>query len=189
MCETKDCRSGKDCFNNADRFKERYEDEYIGKLFRAASAIEARHYCKEHRLNEIILFAKELGVKRVGLAFCTGLIAEAETVAEILSQHFDVVSICCKNCGIAKKEFGLEQIHPEEDVEVMCNPIGQAEMLNEAGTELNIICGLCVGHDAIFAMTSKAPVTTYIAKDRVLGHNTAASIYVQYIRRQMLGGK
>ena len=69
----------------------------------------------------------------------------------------------------------------------MCNPIGQAEMLNEAGTELNIICGLCVGHDAIFTMHCKAPVTTLIAKDRVLGHNPAAALYVQYIRREMEG--
>ena len=68
----------------------------------------------------------------------------------------------------------------------MCNPAGQATLLNEAGTELNIICGLCVGHDAIFNMVSQAPVTTLIVKDRVLGHNPVAAIYSQYIRRTML---
>jgi uncharacterized metal-binding protein len=64
----------------------------------------------------------------------------------------------------------------------MCNPAGQAQLLNEAETQLNIICGLCVGHDAIFAKLSDAPVTTLIAKDRVLAHNPAAAIYCQYIR-------
>jgi uncharacterized metal-binding protein len=188
-CRAKDCRDGKDCFGNADEIRERYSDEKLFRLFRAASAIEARHYCKEHRLAEIILFAKELGVRKIGLAFCIGLASEAETVAEILGRHFDVVSICCKSCGIAKREFGLEQIHPENENEVMCNPVGQAQMLNDAGTELNVICGLCVGHDAIFTMHCEAPVTTLIAKDRVLGHNPAAAIYVQYIRREMLGSE
>lgn len=186
-CETKECKDGKDCFGMGDEIRERYKDEEIFRLFKAASAIEARHYCKEHRLKEIIYFAHELGCKKVGLAFCIGLASEAGTVAGILGKHFEVVSICCKNCGIVKSEYDLEQIRPEEEREVMCNPIGQAEMLNDAGTELNIICGLCVGHDAIFTMNCKAPVTTLIAKDRVLGHNPAAALYVQYIRREMEG--
>ncbi len=185
-CHTKDCKSGKDCYGNEDKLKALYEDERLGGIFRAASAIEARHYRKENRLSEIILFAKELGVTKVGLAFCVGLSSEAETTAEILKQHFDVVSVCCKVCGIGKDEFGLERIRPGDEIEVMCNPAGQAEMLNDAGTGLNIVCGLCVGHDSIFYMKSKAPVTTFITKDRVLGHNPAAAIYVQYIRRGLL---
>ena len=66
----------------------------------------------------------------------------------------------------------------------MCNPAEQAQLLNEAETQLNVICGLCVGHDAIFAKLSDAPVTTLIAKDRVLAHNPAAAIYCQYIRKR-----
>ena len=68
----------------------------------------------------------------------------------------------------------------------MCNPVGQATLLNEAETELNILCGLCVGHDAVFGMTSRAPVTTLIVKDRVLAHNPVGAIYSRYIRRTML---
>ena len=66
--------------------------------------------------------------------------------------------------------------------EVMCNPAGQADLLNRAGTDLNIICGLCVGHDAVFTARSEAPVTTLIAKDRVLAHNPAAAVWCRYIR-------
>jgi uncharacterized metal-binding protein len=97
-----------------------------------------------------------------------------------------VVSICCKVCGIGKGTFGLEQIDSGKEHETMCNPVGQAMMLNEAGTELNIICGLCVGHDAIFSMVSRAPVTTLIAKDRVLAHNPIGAVYSPYIRRTLL---
>ena len=91
--------------------------------------------------------------------------------------------MCCKVCGIDKKEFDLLQISSENH-EVMCNPAGQAQLLNDAKTQLNVLCGLCVGHDAIFAKASDAPITMLIAKDRVLAHNPAAAIYCQYIRKR-----
>jgi len=185
-CERKDCRQGKDCFNGADDHLRLYGEEQIAQLHKAASAIEAQYYCKEPRLRETILFAKELGFRKIGLAFCIGLASEAEVIENILSCDFKVASVCCKADGIAKSAFGLEQISPENSSEVMCNPAGQAELLNQAQTEINISCGLCVGHDAIFNMMSKAPVTTLIVKDRVLAHNPIGAVYCQYIRRNML---
>jgi len=184
-CQTRECAGGKDCFGDAERHRALYEDERIVRLHRAASAIEARHYCKEPRLREIMLFAREMGYRRLGLAFCIGLAAEAEIVADILGQEFEVVSVCCKVAGLDKKDLGLQQIRPEDPRETMCNPAGQAAVLNEAGTELNVLCGLCVGHDAIFGMCSRAPVTTLIAKDRVLAHNPVGAIYSRYIRRTL----
>jgi len=183
QCESKECRNGKDCFLQADNHKQLYQDNQIAELHRAASSVEGRYYGKETRFGEIILFAKELGLKRIGLAFCIGLSDEAKIIEEILSKHFKVVSVCCKVCGIDKKEFDLPQISSERQ-EVMCNPAGQAQLLNDAKTQLNVICGLCVGHDAIFSKASEAPVTTLIAKDRALGHNPAAAIYCQYIRKR-----
>ena len=32
----------------------------------------------------------------------------------------------------------------------MCNPILQAKLLNKAKTDLNVVVGLCVGHDSLF---------------------------------------
>jgi len=182
-CESKECRDGKDCFSKDSNHKQLYQDSDIAKLHRAASAIEARFYGKETRLGEIVLFAKQLQYKRIGLAFCIGLSEEAKVIEEILSKHFEVVSICCKVCGIDKKDFDLPQIS-SGNKEVMCNPAGQAQLLNDAKTQLNVICGLCVGHDAIFAKVSDAPVTTLIAKDRVLAHNPAGAIYSRYIRKR-----
>jgi len=182
QCESKECRDGKDCFSKIGNHKQLYQDSDIAEMHRAASAIEARYYGKETRLGEVILLGKQLQYKKIGLAFCIGLSEEAKVIDEILSKHFEVVSVCCKICGIDKKDFDLQQIS-SEDYEVMCNPAGQAQMLNEAETQLNIICGLCVGHDVIFAKVSDAPVTTLIAKDRVLAHNPAGAIYSRYIRK------
>ena len=183
QCEHKECRNGKDCFSNSADHKRLYQEQQTAELHRAATSIEGRYYRKETRLSETILFAEEMGFRKIGLAFCIGLSDEAKIIRDILSKHFEVVSVCCKVCGIDKRAFELQQIEPQAK-EVMCNPAGQAALLNDAGTQLNIICGLCVGHDAIFAKLSDAPVTTLIAKDRVLGHNPAAAIYCQYIRKQ-----
>jgi uncharacterized metal-binding protein len=182
-CEAKECRDGRDCFSQAGNHKQLYQNSQIAKLHKTASAIEARYYGTETRLGEIILFAKESGYKKIGLAFCIGLSEEAKIIDEILSKHFEVVSVCCKVCGIDKKDFDLPQISSEGQ-EVMCNPAGQAQLLNDAKTQLNVLCGLCVGHDAIFAKASDAPVTMLIAKDRVLAHNPAAAVYSQYIRKR-----
>lgn len=185
-CHKRVCAEGEDCFADADRQRALYEDARVARLHEAASAIEARHYCKEPRIREVMLFAREMRFRKLGLAFCVGLADEARIVADILRREFDVASVCCKLCGISKSTFGFEQIIPDKDPEVMCNPVGQATLLNEADTELNILCGLCVGHDAVFSMTSRAPVTTLIVKDRVLAHNPVGAIYSRYIRRTML---
>jgi uncharacterized metal-binding protein len=160
-----------------------YTDEDIGRLQNAAAVIEAKHYGRKTRQAETIEFAKHLGCEKIGLAFCIGLAEEARVIEAILAKRFNVVSVCCKVCGIDKKQFNLPYVR-KVDRESMCNPAGQADLLNLASSELNILCGLCVGHDAIFSMVSRAPVVTLIAKDRVLGHNPAAAIYSQYIRRQ-----
>jgi uncharacterized metal-binding protein len=163
-----------------------YRDERTARLHGAATAIEGRHYCEETRIGEIILFAREMGFGKLGLAYCIGMAEEAEVVSRMLSRGFEVVSVCCKVGGIEKSTFGLERIRDEREVEVMCNPAGQADILNRAGTELNVVCGLCVGHDAVFSMMSDAPVTTLIVKDRVLAHNPAGAIYCKYVREKFL---
>jgi uncharacterized metal-binding protein len=185
-CKTKDCRNGKDCLDEADRLRVLYNIQGVARLHKAASAIEARHYCQEPRIREIMLFAKELEYRHLGLAFCVGLADEAAIIHDVFAADFEVTSVCCKVCGIPKSSLDLEQIDPTRGHETMCNPAGQATLLNEAETDLNIICGLCVGHDAIFSMISRAPVVTLIAKDRMLAHNPVGAIYSQYLRRTMV---
>ena len=51
--------------------------------------------------------------------------------------------------------------------------------MNRARTDLNVIVGLCVGHDILFTKYSDAPVTTMVVKDRVTGHNPVSVLYGQ----------
>ena len=133
-CEIKKCCDGEDCFSKASEHKRLYAGAGIGELHNAASTIEARYYGKKTRLSEIILFAKELGCQKIGLAFCVGLSEEAKIIENIFSRHFEVVSVCCKVCGIDKRDFDLQQVSPTT-TEVMCNSAGQAQLLNDAGAQ------------------------------------------------------
>jgi len=72
----------------------------------------------------------------------------------------------------------VQKVRPGQ-FEAMCNPIAQAEILNEAKTDLNILLGLCVGHDTLFMRYARAPVTVLAVKDRVLAHNPLGAIYAQ----------
>jgi len=88
-----------------------------------------------------------------------------------------VFGVGCKVGTTAKHEVGIDAACEQTGVN-MCNPILQAELLNEEGTDLNIVVGLCVGHDALFVRHSKAYATTLVAKDRVTGHNPIAALYL-----------
>jgi uncharacterized metal-binding protein len=84
--------------------------------------------------------------------------------------------------------MGLARVRHNTTCEAMCNPIGQAMLCNQAGTQLNLIIGLCIGHDILFAKYSEAMATTLIVKDRVLGNNPASAVYSKYIRNKMTTG-
>lgn len=151
------------------------------RLAHNSALVEAEGYCQLTRIQEIILFAKKCNFTKLGLAFCTGLANEAQIFANILRYHgFQVESLICKNGSISKEFINIkngEQVRPQCKFEPMCNPIGQAKLLNERKTDLNILLGLCVGHDSLFIKYSEAPVTVFAVKDRVLGHNPLAAIY------------
>ncbi|GFO54057.1 hypothetical protein GMSM_10640 [Geomonas sp. Red276] len=134
------------------------------------------------RVEDTIALAKLMGYQKIGIATCIGMLDECERLVSILkAQDLTPFSVCCKAGSLDKKEFGLK----EEDkvrpgtFEPACNPIAQAEICNSIGTDMNIILGLCVGHDMLFNKYSKAPVTTLVVKDRVTGHNPIAVLYGQ----------
>lgn len=186
LCRNKECYDDKDCFDLRGKSMRSYTVQERESM-RISAEIEAEYYMKKTRLDELIIYAKKMGYKRVGIAFCIGLENEARIIHEILAEHFEVYSACCKVCGIDKREFELRKLHAEKEREAMCNPIGQAILMNEKNTELNIILGLCIGHDILFTDHSNAPVTTLAVKDRVLAHNPLGMIYSGYYRRKMLG--
>ncbi len=169
-----------------------YEQPEVREFARQASIQEAECYANRHerpyvmqptktRIVEIIEFARRRKYRRLGLAFCLGLVKEAALVEEILiGQGFEVISAVCKAGKTPKEKIGIrdqEKIYQGTE-EAMCNPIFQAKLLNQGKTQFNILLGLCVGHDSLFFKYAAAPTTVLAVKDRVTGHNPLAAIYL-----------
>jgi len=152
----------------------------VKDFFVTSSEIEAVGYGEWPRLREVIEFCKRMGYTKIGMAFCVGLKNEAKIIDRIIKAHgFEVVSVVCKTGGISKELAGIQEEYKLKPgkYEPMCNPIAQAELLNEEQTQFNIVVGLCVGHDSLFIKHSNALLTTLIAKDRVLAHNPVGAVY------------
>lgn len=156
-----------------------YDDAETRKISRESAIVEAEGYCKWTRVEEIIQFAKRMGYRKIGIANCISFVDHAYVLTGILESHgFEVVSVACKNGSIPKEEIGLtdaQKIRPG-NFEALCNPVSQAELLNQHGCEFNVVMGLCIGHDSLFFKYAKGLTTVLVAKDRVLGHNPIAAL-------------
>ena len=142
----------------------RTKDEQVRRLAQAAKSVETDGYRKWPRVRELIEFCKRMQIKKLGIAFCVGLREETKQLTKILKSYGFVVSTvaCTVNDG--------------------CNPVGQALVLNQKRTELNVIMGLCIGHDVLFSKFSEASVTTLVVKDKVTCHNPVAPLVTSYWR-------
>ena len=149
--------------NQMENQKELYSESDL-KLMRAA---EDSLLMGKNRVEELKLFAQNSGIKRIGIAYCIGMTREAANLKERLSDQFEVYTVDCKYAKIK----GSELLNDESVKGTSCNPAGQADYLAQNETELNISFGLCVGHDIMFNMKSKAPTTTLVVKDREHKHN------------------
>ena len=165
-----------DAILEADAYR---SDRFIERVAKVSAVVESEGYCKWTRVEEICQFARKMGFKRVGIATCISFVDLARVFSAILESHgLEVASVACKNGGVPKEDIGLkdaEKIRPGT-FEAICNPLSQAELLNRAGCELNVIVGLCVGHDSLFIRHSQGLVTTLVTKDRVLAHNPVGAL-------------
>ncbi len=164
-----------------EKAKALYKEEENYKIAHNAAIVENEGYGVLCRLEEIMLFCKRCDYKKIGLVFCMGLREEAKVVTKILRHNgFEVASAICKNGMIPKSEIGLTDEHTLSGCsdEVMCNPIGQALLMNEEKVDVNLLLGLCVGHDTLALKYLEAPTTILAVKDRVTGHNPLAAVYV-----------
>jgi uncharacterized metal-binding protein len=145
---------------------------WLGLMNKIRNPENPREILSWTRVDEIMEYAKIRGMKRLGIATCYGLMLESRFLSDILENNgFDVVSISCL-CG----EVNPQDVDMPGDI--MCNPIMQAEVLNREKTELNIMVGLCLGHDILFLRHCKAETTPLVVKDRALGHNPVAALYL-----------
>ena len=167
---------------------ERYEEGRNHDIMVASAEVEYEGYCQWTRVEEIMAFARKINAHRIGIANCIGLLNEARIFARIQRANgFEPYSVLCKVAGKSKSSIGIPQ-ECENIGATMCNPILQARLLNEAHTDLNVVIGLCVGHDSLFYKYSDAYVTTLVTKDRITGNNPAAALYTanSYYRKKLV---
>jgi uncharacterized metal-binding protein len=124
----------------------------------------------KNRVAEIRNFALKAGYKRIGIANCVAMQKETEQLKELLLNDFEVFSVDCKHGKLLNSV-----IQNSEAKGISCNPAGQAKYLADNNTELNIVLGLCVGHDMVFTAKSKVSSTTLLVKDREHKHNPMAN--------------
>ncbi|WP_019553668.1 DUF1847 domain-containing protein [Propionispira raffinosivorans] len=184
-CIQKKCYlEGQNCTKiTVDDVKDAYTGQQLD-IMKAAACTEGRFYNNLTRLEETKEFCKLMDYKKIGIAFCIGLNKEAKLIEEYLAKTFEVYSVCCKVCGVAKENLNLEQIKKGAR-ETMCNPLMQAELLKNKEVEFFITVGLCVGHDALFTGAATVPVSCLVAKDRVLAHNPLGAVYSRYWRKKL----
>jgi len=198
QCKTNECLNrypqGVPDYCQAKKFQEamgaakgQYFEPEVAKIHLATAKVLKRGAYDWSRVQQCIEFARELGVTKVGLAVCIGLVREGREFARFLGRAgLEVVSVACMIGAVEPQETGIpdELVTP---IGISCNPIAQAEIMNQENTQLNFIYGLCVGHDTLFIMHSRAPVTYVVVKDTVTGNNPSAVLFSTFHRMKLAG--
>lgn len=118
-------------------------------------------------------FANSAGWKRIGLAGCARYLELMHVTRRVLADFgFDSYIVSCKVGGNKFTDIGIEK----DSNWTLCNPLGQAMLLNDWGADLNVAFGLCMGHDLIFQHYSAAPVTTLVVKEKISDDNTSETL-------------
>ncbi|MGD2215279.1 MAG: DUF1847 domain-containing protein [Gemmatimonadales bacterium] len=164
-CKSFVCRAGRadavpeDCPMRGDfpAFGDLYRTPEQQRLAQRSALVEALGYCRWTRLREIAEFATRMEYERLGIGYCPDMAREALLAALYFRDQM------------------LEARLPPQTLD--CDPLGQAQLFTHEATQLNVIAGMCVGHEAIFIRASRAPVTSLVARDERFSHNPAASLY------------
>lgn len=156
-------------------------DDFVKWAVGAHSQLLGRGGSRWPRIRHIAGFCKAGGITKAGIGVCMGFLEEAKHVKGYLSeQGIDAVVVCCGIGGLKLEDMGISR-----DVGydyTSCNPVSQINILNGAETGINIMMGLCVGHDMIFNRLSEAPVTALFVKEHISGHSPYSTI------REMIKG-
>jgi uncharacterized metal-binding protein len=173
-CVDRLCLKGKSCTSEIENLfpvEEYAEFQHSMEVTMDISAETERKLC---RVAEFIYYCIGMEYKHVGVAFCVEMFQEVEILTRLLRRFFKVSPVCCKIGGRTQHDM----ITAAEGV--LCNPIGQARVLNELKTDINVTVGLCVGCDWIYARHSDAPTSTLFVKDKSLANNPVSALYSKY---------
>jgi uncharacterized metal-binding protein len=183
-CRNRVCLRGESC--RAEGWEYGRTDGAMLESARDVACEDVRTLC---RLSELIYFCLEMKYRKVGVAYCLELAEPARILARVLRRFFEVAAVCCKIGGVADDEsFDREPDARESDRHdrIACNPAGQAGALNDSGTELNVIVGLCMGVDCVFTRASNVPVSTLFVKDKSLANNPIGALYSDYYLKEAI---
>jgi uncharacterized metal-binding protein len=157
------------------------------EMLEAATDISSEKERQLCRLAELVYFCLEMRYRKIGIAYCVDLQEPAEILAGVLDRSFETVSVCCKVGTVPRRTPSAKDgpgRHTTPVSPIDCNPLAQARLLNQAGTDLNVIVGLSMGADCVFAQESEAPVTTLFVKDKSLANNPIGAVYSEYYLRE-----
>jgi uncharacterized metal-binding protein/predicted Fe-Mo cluster-binding NifX family protein len=191
-CTDRKCLRGERCDIAFPEVLASALDHETDRILDASFDIASEHERTLCRLSELIYFCLEMQYRRIGVAYCLDLQEPAETLVRVLRRHFTVYPICCKVGGVPFPEQDLlpqsariNRRTPPQNV--ICNPLGQAEVLNRLRTDINVLVGICMGADCIISRTSLAPVTTLFVKDKSLANNPIGAVYSEYYLKEAIG--
>jgi len=169
-----------------EKSNKEYHKKRVVDIYKAACIVRAHNDGMTPRIQEALLYAKELKLQKIGFAACVSMVSELDLLVKLFTQEgFEVYATGCQIGGVDATERGVPEVQGYSAS--WCHSIAQAEILNKEKTELNFILGLCMGHDILFSRYSQAPVSTLIVKDRVTGNNPAAALYGWHRRKQLFG--
>jgi len=162
--------------------RQSYTKHGVADLYQAACVVGAVNDGHRPRIEEALDFAIQMNFSKIGFAACTAFSSELAIIKKLFEKAgLKVVAASCAIGRVSAEDRGLPELG--KYLNSGCNPLAQAEILNKEGTQLNFILGLCMGHDILFTQHSKAPVSTLIVKDRMMGNNPAAALYGYHARR------
>ena len=177
-CDDQKCLQGGACPLPAPGLVSKPAGRDHARLFEAMADIASEEGQTLCRLSELIYFCLEMHYERVGVAYCVDLQEPAEILVRLLRRFLKVHPVCCRIGAPGTGALNLPEAGaPKRGRSACCNPLGQADAMNAMRTELNILVGLCMGADCLFARFSNAPVTTLFVKDRSLANNPIAALY------------
>jgi uncharacterized metal-binding protein len=180
QCVERVCLSGGCCttqFGNLFPLEKYAKLQHSMEVTIDISAETDRKLC---RIAEFIYYCIGMEYKHIGVAFCVEMFKEAEILTRLLRRFFKVSPVCCKIGGHEKHDL-ITASHG-----ILCNPIGQARVLNELKTDINVSLGLCIGVDLIYAQHSVAPTSTLFVKDKSLANNPVSALFSKYYINEIL---
>jgi uncharacterized metal-binding protein len=167
-CTTKSCKTEyRDCNSNRENVLKEYSNKNAQKIYQTAdNLVNNGKAGKLSRIEELILFIKENNYKIVSLAYCFSMEEKVKKISKLLRDNdINTKSYRCTINGIKE-----DDILKNNKTNVNCNPIGQAEAINNSDTDFVIELGLCLGHDVLFHQYLKKPFTVFAVKDRVFNN-------------------